>query len=111
MRRTRKLDELTVLPDFTLARAGAVSVRVTARVVRADTGAALSDRVHFTVSQRGLLHTWEPRGDGGGRFSFEPGLLKPGLTRLHVWRPCYHAAVIRTRVEANGHLRLGTLRL
>lgn len=111
MSHPRKLDKLAVLPDKTLARAGAVPVKVTARVLRADTGAPLSDRVHFTVSQRGLFHTWEPKSAPEGRYSFEPRLLKPGVTWVHVWRPCFHAAVIRTRVSAGAQLRLGTLRL
>jgi len=110
-RRPRKLDELTVLPDYTLARAGAVPVKVTARVVRADTAAPLRDLVHFFVSQRGLAHTWEPKSDRRGNYTFEPTLLKPGVTWFGVARVCFSSAVIRARVEANGHVQLGTVRL
>lgn len=111
MRRPRKLDELTVLPDWTFARAGAVPVRVTARVVRSDTGAPLRDGVHFSVSQRGLDHFWEPRSGPSGRYGFEPAILRPGATWFTVWRNCFTPTVVRTRIEANGHVRLGTVRL
>lgn len=111
MSRPRKLDVLTVLPDHTLARAGAVPVKVTVRVVRADTGAPIRDRVHISASQRGLEHTWEPKSDRLGNHRFEPGLLKPGVTWFTVWRTCFSPVVIRARVEANGHVRLGTVRL
>jgi hypothetical protein len=111
MRRPRKLDELTVLPDHTLARAGAVPVKVSARVVRVDTGAPLRDLVHFFVSQRGLAHTWEPKSDRLGNYVFEPGLLRPGMTRFLVARVSFSSAVIRARVAAKSHVQLGTIRL
>jgi hypothetical protein len=41
MKRARRLDELTLGPDNMLARERAVPVKVTARVVRADTGGTL----------------------------------------------------------------------
>lgn len=104
-------DVLDVLRDGTLARRGAVPVRVTARVVRADTGAPLRDLVHFHASQRGLDHVWEPKSDARGRYAFEPTLLRPGLTRFTVSRIWYAPATLRTRVVENGQVRLGTVRL
>jgi membrane-associated protease RseP (regulator of RpoE activity) len=111
MKRARRLDELTVGPDNMLVREGAVPVKVTARVVRGDTGAPLRDLVHFFVSQRGLAHTWEPRSDRLGHYTFEPRLLRPGMTRFVVHRVCFSPTVIRVRVDANGHVRLGNVRL
>jgi hypothetical protein len=111
MRRPRRLDELTVLPDGTLGREGAVPVKVSARVVRADTGAPLRELVHFHVSQRGLEHWWEPKSDRLGRYGFEPRILRPGVTWISVARICFASAVVRARVEAGGHVRLGTVRL
>jgi hypothetical protein len=107
----RRLDRLTSRPDGTLERPGAVPVRVTARVVRADTGAPLRDLVHFHVRQRGLEHVWEPKPDARGNYAFTPALLRPGATWFQVFRICYAPALIKARVEANGHVRLGTIRL
>jgi hypothetical protein len=104
-------DRVTCRPDGVLERPGAVPVRVTARVVRADTGAPLRDLVHFHVRQRGLEHVWEPEPDARGHYAFKPALLRPGATWFTVYRTCYAPALIRARVEANGHVRLGTIRL
>jgi hypothetical protein len=63
------------------------------------------------VKQRGLDHAWEPRPDARGNYSFEPALLRPGVTSFRLFRVCYAPVLIKARVEANGHVRLGTVRL